>query len=834
MTCCLRVLLLGLMLLLVWLSPSQAQTGRLPNTLRISGTVSDEAGRPLSFANVYIQGTTRGTTTNADGHYTLELGAGNYEIVFRFIGYKTLTRQISLIDAPLTFDVRMQPESLVLETFTVTSKGGKREDPAYRIIRNAIARRKIYLEQVPEFSADVYLKGLQRLSRSPKKILGQDILIPGIDSTGRGIVYLSEAVSQYYFRQPDQEKEVIVSSKVSGQSQTFTFNSALGLAFNFYRNLIKIDALSERGFVSPVSANALFFYDYQLQGTYPEGNYHIHKIKVTPRRREDPAFRGYLYIQDQYWRIHSTDLYLTKEAKIDFVDTFRVAQTYLPVRDSVWMLGTQKLDFNFGLFGFEGKGYYVGIYSNYELEAPRLAAFKKGEIGKIEPGANKKDTTYWNNVRAVPLTEEENQDYQEKEALEARRESKAYKDSLDAISNKFKPGKMLLGYTYSNRYRNESFSFGSLLENFQYNTVEGFVLNLPVGYRRSYEERKKLFSIESSFRYGFVSRTFYAKTEVSYTFNRTSRQSINLEGGKFVSQYNENAPITPFINTLYSLLWKENHMKLFEKAYLKLSYSQELTNGLYLFPYAELAQRNHLPNRTDYSFSNRSTNDWTTNYPLADGSESFYAAPPFSSYRALTVGVSLAIRFRQTYYSRPDFKFLNDSKYPRITVSYRKGIRGVLNSQIDYDFVAARVQYNLSLGLLGQSDFDASAGTFLSRQSVPFVDFRHFYGNQTLFSLPRLNAFFLLPYYHYSTTDAYLEGHYEHHFNGFLFNKIPLFRKLKFQEVLGGHVLTTRSLHYAELTLGIENILKLGRIDFATSFQSHGRISKGILVRISI
>jgi len=265
-----------------------------------------------------------------------------------------------------------------------------------------------------------------------------------------------------------------------------------------------------------------------------------------------------------------------------------------------------------------------------------------------------------------------------------------------------------------------------------------------------------------------------------------------------------------------------------------LNYSQELTNGLYLFPYAELAQRNPLPNRTDYSFSNRNTNDWTANYPLADGSESFYAAPPFSSYRALNVGVSLAIRFRQTYYSRPDFKFLNDSKYPRITVSYRKGIRGVLNSQTDYDFVAARVQYNLNLGLLGQSDFDASAGTFLSRRSVPFVDLRHFYGNQTLFSLPRLNAFFLLPYYHYSTTDTYLEGHYEHHFNGFLFNKIPLFRKLKFQEVIGGHLLTTRFLHYAELTLGIENILKLGRIDFATSFSGNGRISKGILVRISI
>jgi hypothetical protein len=829
---CLRQLILLLILFCGY--SLHAANGVLPAPVRLSGVVTDEARKPLSFANVYVQGTSKGTTTNVDGHYALDLEPGSYELVFRFIGYKTQTRRINVSNAVLVLDVQLQPESLVLQTFTVSSKRGKREDPAYGIIRNTIARRKYFLDQVKEYSADVYLKGLQHLSKSPKRILGQDLLIPGLDSNGRGIVYLSEAVSKYYVSPPDQEKEVIVSSKVSGLSQTFTFNSALDLAFNFYDNLVPIEVLSERGFVSPVSANAFFFYDYKLEGTYPEGEYTVHKIKVTPRRQEDPAFRGYLYIQDTYWRIHSTDLYLTKEAKIDYVDTFRVAQTYIPVRDSLWMLGTQKLDFTFGLLGFEGNGYYVGIYSNYELDKPASLPFKKGEIGKIETDANQKDSTYWNQVRAVPLTDEENDDYQAKEKLEAKHNSKEYKDSLDAISNQLKPGKLILGYTYSNRYRNETFTFGSILENLQYNTVEGFVLNLPVGYNRSYEERKKLFSLAGTLRYGFASRTFYGKTELTYTFNRSQRQSIGMEGGHFVSQFNENAPISPFVNTVYSLLLRENHLKLFEKTYLRLTYSQEITNGLYIFPYAELAQRNSLSNHTDFSFSERNTHRWTSNNPLPGETEAFDSGPAFDAYRALTVGFNLAIRFKQTYYSRPDFKFLNDSKYPRITLSYRKGIPGVVNSISDYDFVGIRVQYNLPLGLLGQSDFDVSAGTFLNRRNVPFVDFRHFYGNQTLFSLARLNALFLLPYYQYSTTESYLEGHYEHHFNGFLFNKIPIFRKLKFQEVLGGHLLITDAITYAEVTLGIENILKVGRIDFATSFQHDGDINKGIRVRIGL
>ncbi|MBC7922724.1 MAG: carboxypeptidase-like regulatory domain-containing protein [Ferruginibacter sp.] len=814
--------------------PSPYPPASAPSGWRVSGRVTDEAGKPLPFANVYAQGTSKGTTTNDDGRYSLELEAGNYQLVFRFIGYQTETRRVQVDNASLQLDVRLRAESLVLQTLTVTSRKKRGEDPAYPIIRNAIAKRRYYLGQVRALTADVYLKGLQRLNRSPRRILGQDVLLPGLDSTGQGIVYLSEAVSRYYFRQPDVEKEVIVSSKVSGQSQTLTFNSALALAFNFYQNLVKIEELSERGFVSPVSANALFFYDYELQGTYPENGYRIHKIKVTPRRREDPAFRGYLYIQDDYWRIHGTDLYLTKETKINFVDTFRVEQTYLPVRDSVWLLGTQKLDFRFGFMGFEGNGYYLALYSNYQLDAPSPPAdFKKGEVGRIETQANRRDSTYWEGVRAVPLTTEEAKDYQVKERLEKRLESKAYRDSLDAITNRFRPGKLLLGYTYVNRARHESVGFGSVTQNFQYNTVEGFVLELPLSYRREWQEGKQFFDAENTLRYGFASRTLYGKAKLSYAFDRINRRNIGLEGGKYAVQYNENAPISPFINTAYTLMRGENYLKLYEKTYVRLTYGQELANGLYGFPFAELAGRDPLINRTDYRFRRGDEPQFSANDPL----DPLNPDRPFEPYRALTVGFNLAIRFKQTYYSRPDFKFLNASPYPRVTLSYRRGIPGVLGSTTDFNFAGIRVQYDLDLGLLGRSEWDVSAGSFLGNRNaahLPFVDYRHFNGNQTLFSLDRLNAFFRLPYYAYSTSRSYLEGHYEHHFNGFLFNKIPLFRKLKFQEVVGGHALTTDATTYAEVTLGVENILKIIRVDFAASYDRRGNLGTGFRLRLGL
>ena len=53
----------------------------------ISGKVSDVKGNGLSFASVFIKGTTIGVTTNIDGNYSIQLEEGTYELVFQYVGY---------------------------------------------------------------------------------------------------------------------------------------------------------------------------------------------------------------------------------------------------------------------------------------------------------------------------------------------------------------------------------------------------------------------------------------------------------------------------------------------------------------------------------------------------------------------------------------------------------------------------------------------------------------------------------------------------------------------------------------------------------------------------
>ena len=72
----------------------------------------------------------------------------------------------------------------------------------------------------------------------------------------------------------------------------------------------------------------------------------------------------------------------------------------------------------------------------------------------------------------------------------------------------------------------------------------------------------------------------------------------------------------------------------------------------------------------------------------------------------------------------------------------------------------------------------------------------------------------LLPYYQYSTTASFVEAHAEHHFNGYILNRIPLIKKLKWQLVGGVHYLHTNNLsHHTELSVGVERVFKVIRID---------------------
>ncbi|MCH8330460.1 MAG: carboxypeptidase-like regulatory domain-containing protein [Bacteroidetes bacterium] len=794
--------------------------------LSVNGIVTDVNGESLPFANVYLKGTSIGTTTNVNGEFSLNLKPGTYTIVFQYVGYRQLQKEIQLVDETLNLSIILEPENVELSEVVIKSG----EDPAYAVIRQAIKKRKYYQKQVRSYSCDVYIKGLQKITEAPDKIMGLEINIEGIlDSNNTGIVYLSESESKYYFQQPDKVKEQMYSSKVSGNNKAFSWNQASEMDFNFYQSFIEIEGLSDRGFISPIAENALFFYRYRLIGTFFQDGELVNKIEVIPKRKADPVFRGIIYILEDQWRIHSTDLLLTRDANIDFIDSLNIRQTYVPINDTVWMPISQKFNFLFKILAIRGNGSYVGIYTNYVVDPPLKKRFFTNELLVIEKEANKKDSIYWEENRPVPLTEEEREDYRYKDSLRKLRDSQQYMDSIDKKGNRFKPIHMLIGYRYSRSFKHKHYDVSPLIDYFQFNTVEGFNMSLILTYWKRYENYSWI-RFEPYFKYAFSSQQLYSTFKANFYYSPKRFARAGIEFGNRSYQINEEKPIKPLFNTIYTLGLEQNYMKIYDKRFIKIDHRFEIVNGIMMQVDLEHANRVPMINISDLTLKDVDDREYSSNDPTTEIEGTFL----FPVHQATLFDLTLRLRYKQRYYSRPYRKIIIGSKYPYLIFKYRKGIAGLLGSDVNYDRLEVTIKDKWTMRLLGSSSLEATAGRFVNTNNMSFLDYKHFRGNRTVFATRYLNTFNLLDYYSHSTSTEYLEAHYKHHFDGFIFNKFPYLRKLKLQTVAAAHVLFTPELPgYFELSLGVENIFKIGAVDFVSSFTNGSRFRAGVLFGIN-
>lgn len=802
----------------------------LAQSFILSGKITDTKNNPVPFVSVIVKGTTIGTNSNADGAYSLRLSSGKHEIVFQCIGFKKEFKSIDLT-SNTNLNVVMQPDNYELKEVQI--KVG--EDPAYEVIRQAIKKRKFYLNQVNAYSCRSYIKGLQRLYEIPKN-LGKFLKITTgenpIDSSMLGIIYLSESESKYYYRKPNDEKEIMYSSIVSGNSNGFSFNQLSDMKFNFYENLVQISGLSDRPFISPINENAFLSYRYKLLGTTFEDGKMINKIEVIPKRNTDPCFHGTIYIVENSWRIHSADMYMTKESKIKFVDTLEIRQLHASVKgDTIWMPVTYNFGFKFKIFGFRGNGYYNAVVSDYEINPQFTDKFFKNELLKVEDDANKKDSSYWKTNRPIPLTHEELNDYRKKDSVSKITDSKRYQDSVDHKFNKFKLQSIILGYNYRNSYRKINFgTTGLLTSGVQYNTVEGINASMNFKFSKEFEDFKR-HDIDASIRYGFSNYLLGGKIGWSYLQDpkKFHQFAVNLQS--MVTQYNGTNPISESMNSIYTLYMNDNFMKLYKKTSAQLYYRRELVNGLYFFGTLEYAERSPLRNSTNMLITDDKNKLFTSNDPLHINTHDSL----FTTNNSFVIDVVFRIRFKQKYYTVPHRKIISGSKYPRINIGYRKAIPG-LNTKADYDLASIQLDDNIQLGLFGTFSYRGMAGYFLNNKNMSFMDYKHFNGNQTvLANRSHLSSFKLLPYYTYSTKNWYAEGHAEHHFNGFIFNKIPLLKKWRITEVVGGHVLINDKLdQYYELTFGVDKILQLIRFDYALGYGPYGKFTQGFLIGLDV
>lgn len=796
------------------------------------GRVTGPKNEPVSFTSVYIRNSTYGTTANEEGRYRLKLTPGTYNVTYRFTGYKEQTESITITDHDEAHNVQLAGE--VFRFSQVSDKWKDNLDPGDTIMRMVIDKRKAHLEEVRGYNCAVYVKGVQKLLSSPKSLASKAVTQAlDLDSNGRGILYQSEMLSNLNFERPDKVREVTIASKQAGVNTAFDYSKASDLQVNFYNNVFKINGLSTRGYVSPLASNAFSFYNYKLIGSTIQNGRTVDKIEVIPKRENGQYFQGNIYIVEGDWRLYSADLMLTNNrSSLNLVDTLKVSQQYIPITDSVWMPAAVQLNFKGSVLGFKFGGYYEAIYNNYKLNPTFPKGFFNGEILRIDTAANIKTENYWNAIRPLPLTRLEARDYQKKDSIAAFKKTDIYLDSIQHTKNNINYFTYtIFGYSASNRAETDSLYIFPFLQTFYYNTVEGFGINAKVRYSHKIDDLHS-YAITPALRYGFSNKVFSANILAEYLNDPFHNSKFYVNFGSDVLDLNNVGTRSLYFNTLSTLLYENNYVKYYRSQFGGFGYQRELTNGILWMAGLNYSSRTQMYNNAYGHIFNSKYRDYTSNNPLAPpGTPADDRSFLFPQNQALTFNTSLAFTFDQKYITRPTGKFNLPSKYPTLTLSYRKGINKAFGSDVNYDFASADIsQYNMRIGLSGFSSFKLTAGDFFNHNTLYYMDYYHYLGNQgTTFDPTYIGSFHFLPFYTYSTSGAFFEAHYQHNFAGSILNKVPLIRKLKLEEVIGANFLSTKgNPNYKEFYVGVQRLIF--RVDYGVSYAGNKKYIQGFRI----
>ncbi len=316
----------------------------------IKGKVVDTAGEPLPFASIIVMGTSQGIATNIEGEYYLSLPPGRHKIRFQYLGYSHIDTSFQVGSNYITFKAVMQPELVALPEALVSGKG---EDPAYTIMRRAIAKAKYHSMQVDEYHAMVYVKGSGRLLKTPwllRKKINKALAEEGIDST---VAFTQESVSKLHYTRPDHYRDTVISIYTTGEDNN---TSPMGFIYSsFYEPTVA-------GGISPLAPDAFLHYRFEYIGFIQDGDHVVNKIKVIPRGKGDSVYEGVIYIVDNIWSIHSLDL-----TTYVWGIRFDMQQRFEPLMPDVWLPVHEIFDVDGSVFGFGFEYRYFAKLSDYDI-----------------------------------------------------------------------------------------------------------------------------------------------------------------------------------------------------------------------------------------------------------------------------------------------------------------------------------------------------------------------------------------------------------------------------------------------------------------------------------
>lgn len=780
----------------------------------ISGRVIDqENGEPISFVSVVIKNTQIGAFTDSLGRFKLISKEKVDSVSFSSVGYRAKTIGIKQSTNSTELTVKLKYEQINLSEIQVRPN----DEPVRRIMKKMVDRKKQNNPaKYDRFAYRKYTKWEYHLQNIGEKLIksrafrnNQSVFKSDSDSTKFLPIYFSEQlVYNEVQRNPSKQKSTVLADKTSGVGilddyQISGYTSALDMEVNFYDNYINLFA---QNFVSPLADNGWFYYKYYLADSTIQNGTKEYKIHFVPRRAGDKAFKGYLTTETKNYSLLEVDGILATTSYLNFLKSMRLKGNYQLINDSIPFFRRNQIDATFNYIPlnnnpkkkpislFFTQSTVIDSVSVNHTENVKLST-SNGRYETIKlPYATERDKNYWDNHRLEELDKREVQ----------------ISNAIDSVGriNAIKFADNLTRMTMTGYFDLGKLEFGPYTNTINTNKVEG--LHLFAGARTSSEISTR-YMLWGGLGYGFRNKKINGMAGVGYKFPSIYRQIIKLSYDDKIVRAGENEKIlflyenalSPTENNLISQIFKRDELdELFREQKVAAAYEYEWYPGL----------------------MNKISANYTRHF-----SPEFYpfmrAGNPVDQVSAFELSIDTRFSWLEKVIDDKFLRVYMSTDYPIIHIAIGGGKVFYSGRENYYGRIFGTIEQYLKVG---QTAFNYAIEGGMYFGNLPY----------TMLDIPRGNETFgyfsydynMLNYMEY-VHDKYLHAYLEYHLNGFIFNRIPLLKRIGLREVFSakGMVgsfneknkeiielpssISKMSNPYIELGAGVENIFRLFRLE---------------------
>jgi hypothetical protein len=404
-------------------------------------------------------------------------------------------------------------------------------------------------------------------------------------------------------------------------------------------------------------------------------------------------------------------------------------------------------------------------------------------------GAMKKDTSFWSTARHEKLSKKEEDIYS---MVDSIKEVPVFRTFVDLVKL-FISGYYVVG----------NFEFGPYYTFYSFNEIEGNRFRL--GGRTSNDFSTK-YMLTGRLAYGTKDQKFKYSLGGVYMINKRPRESVGLTYTNDMEQLGQTDNAFLMDNILASILQRKPINKLTLVKQYDAFYEKEWFEGF--------SNKISFQHRTLFS---------TVYIPFQDvGTDNFH-----KNIITAEIRLNTRLAYNEKFVYGEFERMSLGTEFPVFNLDLTGGLKNIFNSDFDYFKSRITVQYDFKINPFGKSYAILEAGKIWGKVPYPLLKLHE--GNET-YAFDDY-AYNMMNYYEFAS-DQYASLYYEHHFEGFFLNRIPLLRRLKWREIVYGKGLIgsiddrNRTVMifpeglqdlskkpYYEAGIGIENIFKIIRID---------------------